>query len=124
MLTERHLLTIEMREAGETYRAIGEKLGVTPVRARAIYLRALALQTKREGELSARSIGILQSSSHSVAEWQSMLKRDPKATFIALLRLPDCGRWAANEIMEWLTAEHPALPSLNARNASRGPRQT
>lgn len=110
MLSDRHRTALEMREAGATYQAIGDVFGVSPSRAKAIYERTLRLRTELETGLRTRVRGILQRSQQSPEEWAAMLARDRDTTFVALLRLPSCGRRDAEEITAWLEAGNRELP--------------
>jgi hypothetical protein len=104
MLTDRHRTALEMRQAGATYQAIGHVFGVSAARASVIYQRAVILRTELKTGLSTRARGILERSPQSPKEWAAMLSRDRQAAFVALLRLPSCGRRDAEEILGWLEA--------------------
>ena len=110
MLTDRHQTAIEMREAGATFQAIGNVFGVSASRASAIYQRALVLRTEQEAGLRMRSLRVLRNAPMRPAELAAMLARDREATFLTLLRLPNCGRHQAEEIIAWLEAGNCKLP--------------
>ena len=110
MLTDRHKTALTMRETGAIYQAIGDVFGVSATRARAIYQRAARLRTELETGLRTRTRGILECSSISADEWTAMLERDREETFKTLLRLPNCGRRDAEEIIAWLDAGNREVP--------------
>jgi hypothetical protein len=110
MLTDRHQIALDMREAGATYQAIGNVFGVSASRASAIYQRALVLSTEDKVGLSMRSARVLRSYEDGPAALADMLAADREATFVSLLRLADCGRRHAEEIIAWLDAGNRELP--------------
>lgn len=110
MLSDRHQTALEMREAGETFQAIGDVFGVSASRASAIYQRALILRTEHEVGLRMRSIRVLRGAPHTPNELAVMLAQDRQKTFVTLLEQPGCDRRHAEEIIAWLEAGNLRLP--------------
>lgn len=114
MLSTRHQTALHMREAGSTYEAIGEVMGVSAARVRAIYKRACVLRLEQDAGLSIRSIRIVRNLQQTPSELATMLDLDRDATFVALLREPNCNRRHAEEIIAWLEEGSRALPEAAA----------
>jgi hypothetical protein len=107
---DRHQTALDMRAAGATFQAIGDVFGVSASRASAIYERALVLRTEQVVGLRMRSIRVLQACPQTAEELARALAQDRDATFVHLLRQPNCNRSCAEEIIAWLRRGKFELP--------------
>lgn len=100
----REQTALRMRKAGAQFAEIGETLGVGPVRARQIYLRALARQTAERRvywkHLSARAVRVLTDEGVAFDAPPNIVAQiDP-----ANLKQPNIGKTTIKEISDWLDA--------------------
>jgi hypothetical protein len=103
----RRAQALAMRVGGASFLAIGDALGVTPVRARQIFLHARYLATRPQwhNALPARAVGFLRLHVGDLPEPEAAAAFANRFTRKQLRRQPDVGPGAYAALIDWL-AQH------------------